>query len=151
MPNGLLVGEDNLVASWVYQTWGLFPMRIDRAYGILGGNGLKGAILLHNFNGTNLELSYYGPRSLTPGIARAIAKAVVAEFNAARVTVVTSKKNKRLMRAILKFGFKLEGAQRRYYGHQDCNRNTGVRFVMFREQIDKIARFPISQFEQIKS
>jgi hypothetical protein len=29
--------------------------------------------------------------------------------------------------------------QRRYYGHLDVNRNAGVRFVLFQEQIERMA------------
>lgn len=151
MLNGLLLGDDDKVANWAFSTFGFYPTRVDRALGIIDSNkALVGAILFQNYNGTNVELSYYGPHTLTPGIVKAIAKVAIVEFNAARVTVVTSKKNKRLMRVLQRFGFKLEGAQRRYYGHRDCARHVGVRFVMFREEIDKIARINTILPEQNK-
>lgn len=149
MANGLLIGQDNDIACWVFATWKLCPTKVDRGLGIVGPTGnLLGAILLQNFNGTNIELSYYGPRTISSGIVRSIARIIVLDFNAARVTVVTSKKNKRLMRSLQKFGFRLEGAQRRYFGHRDCSRNVGVRFVLFREELDKIARLPSTASEQ---
>lgn len=151
MANGLLIGKDELVAAWAFAKWGLHPTKIDRGLGIVAKDGtIRGAILLQNFNGVNIELSYYGPRTLSMGIVRSIARLIVLEFNAARVTVVTSKKNRRLMRSLQRFGFRLEGAQRRYYGHKDCTRSVGVRFVMFREEIDKIARLKTTQPEQNK-
>lgn len=141
MANGLLIGDDERVASWAFSTFQRYPTRVDRALGVLGPDkNLIGAILLQNFNGTNIELSYYGPHTLSLGIVRAIARIIVLEFNAARLTVVTTKKNKHLMRSLQRFGFCLEGAQRRYFGHRDCSRNVGIRFVLFREEIDKIAR-----------
>ena len=151
MAYGLLIGEDQAVASWAFSTFNYFPTHVDRGYGVIGPDKtLKGAILLQNFNGTNVELSYYGPNTLSAGIVRAIARAIIAEFNAARLTVVTSKRNKRVMKALSRFGFAIEGSQRRYYGHRDCTRNTGVRFVMFHEKICRLAGVQSSSPEQQK-
>lgn len=99
---------------------------------------LVGAGLYQNFNGSNIEGSYYGRGTLTPGIVRGLVKGALA-FDPSRLTVVTAKKNRRLIRALQRIGFRLEGAQRCYYGMRDCARNTGVRLVMFREDMDKIA------------
>lgn len=143
MTCGLIIGEDAAVASWAFTTFDLFPTPVNRALGIVNKNKIVvGAILLQNFNGINIELSYYGPNTLSVGIVRAIARIIAGQFNAARVTVVTSKRNRRLINSLLKFGFCLEGIQRRYYGFEDNKRNTGVRFVMFRDAIDKIANLP---------
>ena len=152
MAYGLLIGEDEKVAAWAFSTFHLFPTRVDRALGIVSKDGaIKGAILFQNFNGTNVELSYYGPHTASVGISRSIARVILSEFSAARVTVVTSKRNRRIMRGLSKFGFAIEGVQRRYYGHKDCPRNTGVRFVLFHEQICKIAGVQHSPIEQKKS
>jgi RimJ/RimL family protein N-acetyltransferase len=114
-------------------------MPFDSAIGVIDPNGkLVGAGLYQNFNGNNVEGSYYGRGTLTAGIVRALIRGAQA-FDPSRLTVVTSKKNRRLMRALQRIGFRLEGAQRCYYGHRDCAKNTGVRLVMFRDQIDKIA------------
>lgn len=140
MSHGLLIGGDKQIAEWAFSTFSRFPMPVDRAYGVVSKEGaLKGAILFQNFNGNNVELSYYGENTLSAGIVRSIARAIIAEFNAARLTVVTSKRNKRLMRALKRLGFKEEGTQRRFYGHRDCVKNTGVRFVIFHEEICRVA------------
>ena len=140
MSNGLLVGEDEIISNWAFSTFNIFKAPVNQAVGILNKDGkLVGAILFQNFNGVNIELSYYGPRTLSCGIIRAIARITVGCFNAARLTVVTSKRNKRLMQALLKIGFKLEGNQRCYYGHEDTPRNTGVRFAMFRPRLNELA------------
>jgi RimJ/RimL family protein N-acetyltransferase len=145
MPNGLIIGEDEKVAAWAFSSFSLTKTHVDRAFGIVDVTPkIVGAVLFQNFNGTNVELSYYGPRTLSSGIVRAIARVVSLEFNAARVTVITSKKNKRLMRGLQRLGFRLEGSQRRYFGKRDCARSTGVRFVMFREEVDRIAKILIS-------
>ncbi len=140
MSNGFLIGHDEAVSEWAWQTFHIFRAPVNRAYGILDSNQkLIGAMLLQCFNGYNIELSYYGPWALTPGIVKALARATLAEFPISRATVVTSKRNKRLIRALQKFGWRIEGIQRRQFGHADTQRNTGVRLVMFREQIERIA------------
>ena len=140
MTRGLIFGQDNVVAAWAFSTFKIFPTRVDRAVGIVETDGtLIGAFLLENFNGYNIELSYYGPWTTTPGIVRSIARMALHEFDPARATVITSKRNKRLIKALLKFGWRVEGIQRCFYGKQDTQRNTGVRLVMFRDQIEYIA------------
>ena len=88
----------------------------------------------------NINISGLGviPAKLDNGIVRALIRGAQA-FGPSRLTVVTAKKNRRLIRALQRIGFRLEGTQRCYYGHRDCARNTGVRLVMFREEIDRIA------------
>lgn len=141
MSQSLLIGSDDLVANWAFTTFNLFKTPVNRAIGIISPEGkLVGAILWQNFNGWNVELSYYGPRTWTLGILRTIMKITAVYFNASRLTAVTSKRNKVLMRGMMKLGWKLEGVQCCYYGARDIPSNTGVRFVMFRDRIDQIAR-----------
>jgi hypothetical protein len=140
MAYGLLVDQDKLVSSWTYKTYNIFPQYVDKAFGIIDNEGkLMGGILFQNFNGVNVELSYYGPNTLSSGIVRVIARCAIGHFNASRLTVVTPQKNKRLIRGLLKIGFKLEGVQRCFYGHKDCKKNTGVRLAAFREQLSRVA------------
>ena len=142
MAKGLLVGDDARVAAWTYATFNLFPMPVVKALGIVGQEGsLIGGILFQNYNGVNVNLSYYGPGTVSSGIVKAVCRICVAELHVARLTVIVPKKNKRLLRSVQRFGWRLEGVQRRFYGHRDCTRNTGVRFVMFREHLNKLAGY----------
>src|SRR5258706_2258150 len=148
MPNGLLVDNDQAVADWAYKSFNIFSQPVNKAYGIVDPKGnLLGAILFQNFNGVNLELSYYGPRTLSSGIVRIIARTALGHFHAARLTVVTSQRNKRLIRALMKIGFRLEGVQRCFYGHDDNKRNTGVRLVAFHDALSKVAYRTTSRHE----
>ncbi len=143
MTSTLLIGEDAAVSEWAFKTFNLYKTPVNRAIGIISPNGkIIGAILWQNYNGSNVELSYYGPKTWTLGILRTIMKITAVYFNASRLTAVTSKRNKKLMRGMIKLGWKLEGVQRCYYGDRDITRNTGVRFVMFRDRINYIARLP---------
>jgi hypothetical protein len=149
MAYGLVIDDNARVAAWVYATYNLFPIPVNRALGIVEKDGvLVGGVLLQNYNGANIELSYYGPWTLSAGIIRTLAHILISEFNVARVTVITSKKKKRLLRSLQRFGWCLEGAQRCFYGSEDCTRNTGIRFVMFRDQLNRIAGLPNKSPEQ---
>ena len=146
MPYGLVIDNDQFIASWAYERFNIFPQPVNRAFGISDSFGnLVGGILFQNFNGYNVELSYYGPSTLTPGIVRVIARTTIEFFNASRLTVVTSQRNKRLIKSLIKMGFKLEGVQRCFYGHKDNRRNAGVRLAAFRDQLNKVAYKKVSE------
>lgn len=138
MSVGLLFGSDDEVAASIFSQYGR-SHKIDKALGIVSEQGLIGAVLFHNWNGYNVEVSYYGRGTLRAGILRTIARYLIYTFDPSRVTVVTAKRNKRLVRSLQRLGFKLEGSQHCYYGRGDCTRSTAIRFVMFRERIDQIA------------
>ena len=140
MSIGLLVGSDELVAAHFLQPRGQEFFKYDRALGIVKDGELVGSVLFHGWNGANLELSYYGKGTVTAGLFRWIACFIMQEFNPARLTVVTSKRNRRLIRSLQRLGFKIEGVQRCYYGEPDCNRTAGLRFVAFKEKIAAVAR-----------
>ena len=140
MSYGLLLGEDAAVASWAFAKHGYVPTKFDLAVGVVNEFGhIQGAALFQGHNGPNVELSYYGRRTLSPGIARALAR-VAQSMGVARVTVMTSKKNRRLIRSLERMGFVRETVCRRYYGAEDTERNAAARLVLFRERLDQIAR-----------
>jgi RimJ/RimL family protein N-acetyltransferase len=136
---GLLVDADDIVANWAFATYKMPPMLVDRALGILDNGKICGAILFQNWNRINVDMSYYGENTLSPGIVRTLCRFGLSVLNVSRCTVITSKRNRRLMRSLQRIGFRLEGTQRCFYGANDCNRNTAVRFVMFRDRIEQLA------------
>jgi len=140
MRTGLLLNNDEVVAEYLFKHHVTPHMNYDAAIGILKDGILIGGVLLQSWNGFNVELSYYGRGTLTHGIIRTLARIVIIGLKPSRLTVTVNRKNRVLMRGVRKLGFVLEGTQRRFYGDQDINRNTGVRFVMFREQIEKLAQ-----------
>jgi hypothetical protein len=140
MKVGLLLHNDGQVAEYLFQHHVSPRMQYDAALGILTDGVLTGGILLQSWNGFNVELSYYGHGTLTPGIIRCLARVLISAFNPSRVTVTVSRKRRSVMRGLRKLGFAVEGTQRRFYGVQDISRNTGVRFVMFRERVEQLAQ-----------
>ncbi len=136
---GILIGEDARVAQWAFKTYNFIPSKFDQAVGIVDEFGkLKGAALFQAHNGYNAEISYYGKRTLTPGIVRSLARLAVG-LGLTRLTAVTCKKNKRFAHALEKLGFVRECTMRRYYGSEDNDRNAATRLVMYRERLDQIA------------
>jgi len=139
MSAGLLIDCDEQVAAYLFKNCVSPVMKFDRAIGLIVDGSLAGGILFQCFNGFNVELSYYGRKTMTSGIIRCLARFLISTFNPSRVTVTVNRRQKRLMRSLRKLGFVLEGTQRCFYGHQDKIRNTGVRFVLFRESLNKLA------------
>jgi hypothetical protein len=142
MTKGLLLDCDELVAGWAFATYNRFPMHVDRALGVVDNDQLVGAVLFTSYNSVNAELSYYGKNTVTVGIIRAVAKVALYELRLARCTVIVPKRPSFLLKKLTKFGFRYEGVQRRHYGPTDSARHTGCRFVVFREDMEKLAAEP---------
>ncbi len=139
--NGVLFGHDEMVARWAFATHKIRPMQVCMAVGLMNPVGQPvGAVLFQNYNGNNVDLSYYGVNTLTLGIARTMAKIVLHQFNASRVTILTSKKNKSIIKFLPRLGCRFEGTARCFYGPEDNVRNTAMRFVLFREQVELLAQ-----------
>ncbi len=144
MTTGLLFDCDEEVAGWYAAQEGRQPGKYDKCLGLLNSAGmLIGAIAFQYWNGANVELGYCGKGTLSLGIVRCLARFAVFTFNPSRVTVVTSKRNRQLIKSLQKLGFKFEGVSRCYYGRYDCNRNTGVRLVLFRDALDRLAKIRV--------
>lgn len=139
MPTGLLFDADVEVGEFIFKKYVQYRQGYNRALGIIKDGKLVGGVLFQNWNGANVEASYYGHNTLTPGILKCLAEFIVKVFGVARVTVTTSKRHRRLIRALQNLGFLLEGGQKCFYGHEDTKRNTAIRLVMFRDRLDQIA------------
>jgi RimJ/RimL family protein N-acetyltransferase len=133
---GILLDQDHMVAHWTWQTWQLTPMPVNWAMGLVRDGYLVGSALFQWYNGNNIELNYYGPGTATVGVAKVLARVALKRFNVQRVTLRTENTNLAIIRGMMKFGFRLEGMERRFYGRD----RHAVRLVMFREEIEKIAR-----------
>lgn len=146
MAKSLLFGMDGPVARALFEKQGLPFLSYDRAVGIMDEqNQLVGVGLWQNWNTANVDFSYYGVGTLTMGLVRALAKYAITEFDASRVTVHVSKKRRRYLKTVLKFGFRYEGTQHCYYGKLDNARNTAVRLALFRKDLEKLARVETEQ------
>ncbi len=137
---GLLLDADTQVAAWAFQAHNKLPIPFQRALGILENGQLVGAAIFSSYNHVNADLSYYGKGSITPGIVKALARIALYELHLARCTVIVPKRPAHLLKKLGGglFGFRYEGVQRRFYGPTDSARHTGCRFVLFREDMEKL-------------
>jgi hypothetical protein len=120
-------------------------MKVDRALGVVEDGKLVGAFIFTCYNGVNAELSYYGKDSITRGIVRQVARLALYELNLARCTITVPKRPAFLVKKVGKFYFRFEGIQRRFYGPTDAPKHTGCRFVLFREDIEKLASVKVGK------
>lgn len=137
---GLLLGHDAAVAAWAFDTFNFKPMPVEGTIGIISEKQeLIGAALFQHHNGNDIELSYYGRNTLTPGIVRAIARAALG-YGIQRLTVTTAKSNRRFVKAILRLGFIHESAMKQFYGKRDdLAEHTGMRMVCFKKRLEQLA------------
>jgi|SRR3972149_3038604 len=136
----LVLGEDARVASWAFETWGCRPFHIDAAVGLSDESGsLVGAFAFSNYNGSDAEVHYYGPKNLTRRVVRSIFMIALHHFNLNRLTVRTRKES--MARGVQKLGAVYEGTVRRLYGPSDDNHHAGLQFAFFREDIERLAGF----------
>lgn len=142
----MLFDHDQAVANWLFASYGQKRYSYDRCLGLLRDGTLCGAVLFHNWNGANVEVSYYGKNTMTPGVIRCIGQYVLSTFDPSRLTAHVPKRSKHYIKGLQRLGFRVEGVQRCYYGKRDCLRNTAIRLVMFRPEIETVARIeqPVS-------
>jgi RimJ/RimL family protein N-acetyltransferase len=113
----LLIGHDAVVVEWASKKFGFRFEYCNQALGVIDRDGvLVGAAVFQCLNKTNVEFSYVGHRSLTASVARGLMAHAFDYLKVCRVTAKTPRQNKSVTRALPKFGFKMEGVMKHYYG-----------------------------------
>jgi RimJ/RimL family protein N-acetyltransferase len=113
----LLFGHDDTVLDWASKKFGYKFQYVNSAIGVIDRDGLLiGAAVFQASNGTNVEFSYFGPGSLTLGITRKLISFAFNQMKVCRVTAKTPRRNRTVNRALPRFGFKMEGVMKHYYG-----------------------------------
>lgn len=113
----LVTGADGPVLAWLAEHHDAhFPHEPKVVLGIADGDVLKGAFVVVWHCDTTAELSGYGNVSheTVKHMFRAVFGAGVY-----RLELRTQRKNKTIRKAAEKFGFKLEGVAKHYYGPND--------------------------------
>lgn len=135
----VVAGQDKLVADWMSKKWGHSIPPWYFALGIMDSTGLlKGGASFHNYNGSNVEIAYYGPNTFTKEVVRGLADFCINGLKIQRVTVTVPRKNKALLRVLPRLGFSLEGVMRHYYG--PFRRDDGILFGMLAEKGKRFLR-----------
>lgn len=131
----LLIGHDAEVAGWAFRTFNFHPTQFCMAVGILDQHhSLVAACLFHAHNGPDVELSYYGPNTLSLDIVKGIAKIAVEHLGVSRITARTARSNKVMTRGIRKVGFEFEGVRKCGYGDQDA-----IMYGLYGKNLAKLA------------
>lgn len=116
----LIYGFDEKVAEWTQNVFGVPPGKYEMAVAIVEHDKIVGSIMWHAFRGHDIEISYYGPKTMTLGIARACARVAVDHFGVSRVSARTAKRNKTMTKGIEGIGFRYEGIIHAGYGNKDA-------------------------------
>lgn len=124
----LLFGRDREVADWASAQLNSNFLGFVLAIGVVRDGKLIGAAVLHNYSYNDIELSVAGV--MTKELL--VAAAWLAFSRVGRVTVRVPRKKKRVMKAAVKYGFRLEGTVRRLYG--PFKRDDGIIFGLLKSE-----------------
>jgi RimJ/RimL family protein N-acetyltransferase len=129
-----LLGQDVMVANWVFKTFNFHPVPFCMAVGIIEKDCLIGGCLFHAHNGPDVEVSFYGPGALDLSVCRGLARLAINRLGVSRITARTSRSNKTMTRGIRKVGFQYEGVRKFGYGEQDA-----IMYGLYGKNLAKLA------------
>lgn len=113
----LLVDDDVRVAEWAQDRLGPLLFTAYRAFGVTDEAGaLRGAMLFHDYNGSNIEITIYGPGCVSRGLVRFAFDYAFRVNGAGRLTARTRRGNARMRKMLPKLGFTYEGTSKQYFG-----------------------------------
>lgn len=132
----LVFGQDELVAQYVFGHLGIALVPPYTAIGgTRDGKTLCIGVVFNQYNGSNIEITLYGPGSLTRGAIRGVYHYVFEQLGVGRVSAKTKRSNNNMQRLLPRFGFKFEGISERYFGPQKAD--DAIRFVLFPDEARK--------------
>ena len=136
MSKVLVTGNDQLVEEWAFARFGVAPLGCKLAVGIVENNQIVGAAFFHAHNGPDVEISYYGPRTMTLDVVKGLAKIAVEHLGVSRVTARTASTpdHKRIRRGFAKIGFEYEGTRKCGYGSKDA-----IMFGLYGRKLARLA------------
>lgn len=134
----LATGNDEIINAWTYQEFGVRNFNSNMALVVMDGSQIVGSVFFHAHNGPDIEVSYFGPGTMTLGVARNICRIAVDHFGVSRITVRTPRNNKVMTRGITKLGFVFEGIRHAGYGDMDA-----VMFGLFGRNLARLAGRPM--------
>jgi RimJ/RimL family protein N-acetyltransferase len=113
----LLFGHDKVVADWASKKTGKPLRNWHHAIGVIDNNGLLvGCASFHDFNGSNVELCYFGPGTMSLSIAKQLMRFAFGNLKVNRISARTPRQNKQALKGFRIFGFRMEGVAKHYYG-----------------------------------
>jgi hypothetical protein len=134
----LVEDKDGTVARWIFDYVKSIAIRYDLSLGVIDSQGtLKGGIMFSGYNGSDVEVHFFGPGTLKRHVLVMIFKIALLHFKANRMTVRTRKPS--MARGVQKLGAVYEGKHLRTYGPTDGDEHAAHQFVFFRERMAEIA------------
>lgn len=132
----LIFNHDRDVAEWAAKELDSNFLGFVIAIGVIDDEtrSLIGAAVLHNWSFNDIELSIVG--KMTPELLRAAA--LIAFTKVGRVTIRVPRAKKRILKAAVKYGFRLEGTIRRLYG--PFKRHDGVVFGLLKSEAGRFIK-----------
>lgn len=138
----VIYGQEAVVARWAGEAFG---KHFTPPYTTLGfsrdGINLHGAAIFNGWNGSNIDVTVYGPGCITRTAIRAVYDYCFRQINANRVTARSARNNKTMLRLLPRLGFTWESVAKRYYGQG--KRNDAIVFALFREDAEKWMRHAV--------
>jgi RimJ/RimL family protein N-acetyltransferase len=116
----VVTNRSDWVAAWANETFQTTFVPPYHAFGILKDDKLIGAAVFNGYEGKNIELSCVGRGAFNRTVCHLIAKTAFEVNDCERITVKTRADNEYVVRVAQKFGWKIEGLLRHYYGETDC-------------------------------
>ncbi len=112
----LVAGHDETVIAWIAKTYGLHVLQTPRvALGCVDGAGvLRGAFVITWRNDVSAELHVFG--RISNDTVRQMFSSVFGPLGVHRLEVRTPRRNKKVRKAALKYGFRFEAVAREDYG-----------------------------------
>ena len=130
----LLFGKDAEVSSWAASQLNSNFLGFTIGIGVVEDGELVGAAVLHNWSHNDIELSIAG--KMTKQLL--VAAAWIAFSRVGRVTIRVPRRKKRILKAAVKYGFRLEGTIRRLYG--PFKRDDGIVFGLLKTEASRFIR-----------
>jgi RimJ/RimL family protein N-acetyltransferase len=131
----LLFGSDAEVSKWAASQLNSSFLGFVLAVGVVNEKQeLVGAAILHNWSHNDIELSIVG--KMTRQLI--IAAAWLAFSRVGRITVRVPRRKKRILKAAVKYGFRLEGTIRRLYG--PFKRDDGIVFGLLKSEAARFTK-----------
>lgn len=110
-------GRDDLVAKWVGANLGQVIVPPFVAIGFTeDGTSLCGGAVFNEWNGSNVEVTIYGPGALRRSAIQTVLRYAFRQIKANRLTARTKRSNRVMRRLLPRLGFRFECSMKHYYG-----------------------------------
>lgn len=139
----IVTGCDDDVAKWASIKLGQQVCPPYLCVGFADQGVWQGAAIFNDYNGTNVELTIYGPGCLTREAIRFVFDYAFRQLHVLRVTARTRRGNADMRKLLPRIGFMFEGTAKRYFG--PTKQDDALLFVMFPANADRWIKEPAGE------